>query len=169
MKSKKRIVIVIVLIVLIAILAIGGVFLWNYIGDLKEQNANGSGLKVASNVDLDEDDDDEEKKTDRVSSINVNLYKTLNMIKKDDGTAILQLGLHNGNKKQYLVTITVNNKEIYRSDLIPAGASLDEVTLSDVELEKGTYEAVAIFTIVSEEDNQTALGSTGVSIPLVVK
>jgi hypothetical protein len=62
----------------------------------------------------------------------------------------------------------VDDKEIYRSDLIPAGSSLSTAELDDIDLDSGEYKAVIIFTIVSEEDNQTVLGSTGVQIPLSV-
>lgn len=166
MKGKKRIVIVIVAVVVIIALVVGGMFLWKYIEGLKNQD--GSGLKVASNVVVDEDKVDKNAE-ERVQSINVNLLKALKLVYSEDGTASMKLNLHNGNEKQYMFTITVDNQEIYRSDLIPAGADLEEITLKDVGLDAGEYEAVIIFNVISEKDNQTVLGSTGIAIPLTVE
>lgn len=73
-----------------------------------------------------------------------------------------------GIRTSVYVTITVDDKEISRSDLIPAGASLPEVELDNINLESGSYEAVVIFSVINEKDNQSVMGSTGVQLTLDV-
>jgi hypothetical protein len=105
---------------------------------------------------------------EKVSSINVNMYKTLKLTQGSDGKWTLELGLENGNDHQYIVSISVDNKKIYTTDLVPAGGKLDSVVLDSVDLAAGNYEAVAIFTVVSESDNKTVLGSVGTTASLTV-
>jgi hypothetical protein len=115
------------------------------------------------------DDESAEKAADeKVSSINVNMRKTLKMYPSFDGKMTLELGLNNNNEHQYIVSISVEDKTIYTSDLIPAGASLTQVDIDDLGLDSGTYEAVAIFTVINEKDNQSVMGATGVSLSMEV-
>lgn len=162
-KKKKRIVIVIVIVVLIILIAIACFALLKYISSLKEQNT--SGLKTQSNVILDEKKENTEE---RVSSVNVNINRIIKVEKNENGKYIMSLNLTNGNEHQYMFSISVENKVIYTSDLIPAGMSLPEVELDNIDLETGSYEAVVLFTVVSERDNQTVMGSTGVQLVLDV-
>jgi hypothetical protein len=133
---------------------------------LKNRPEETTGLKTQSNVILDKDE--ELDMTDRVSTINVKMHKNISIKKNDNGKYDLDVGITNGNAHQYMFTITVDNREIYRSDLIPAGASLPSVELDDVDLDSGKYEAIVIFTVVSEKDNQTVMGSTGITADLSV-
>lgn len=164
-KKNKRIVIVIIAVVLIALIGFGAFGVVRYISALKSQTS--SGLKTQSNVILD-DKSESTTNPDKVASINVNLLKNIKVEKQDDGKYLMHLGLTNGNEHQYMFTITVDNKEVYRSDLIPAGASLPEVELDSFDLKSGSYEAVVIFTVVNEKDNQSVMGSTGVELKLTV-
>ncbi len=162
-KKKKKIVIVIIIVVLIILISIGAVMLLRYIEALK--NKDTSGLNVEPNVMLDKN---ATPNVNKVATINVNLNKIIKVQKKDNGKYSMVLNLTNGNEHQYMVSLSVDDVIVYTSDLIPAGATLPEVELDNIELESGTYDAVAIFTVVSEEDNKTVLGSTGLQLVLDV-
>lgn len=165
MSKKKKTVIVIVIIVLVALLSVGTMAMIRYIDSLRKEN-NQAGLKTQSNVILDENAEPDLR--EKVSSVNVNIRKNIVIEKNDNGKYTMKLGLNNGNEHQYMFTITVDDKEIYRSDLIPAGASLPEVELDNINLESGSYEAVVIFSVINEKDNQSVMGSTGVQLTLDV-
>lgn len=165
-KTKKRAIIVVVMIIIIALLGTGTVFAYNYISDLKSKS-NGSGLKVESNIYMD-DESASQGLEDNVSSINVNMRKTLKLTQNSEGKMTLQLGLNNGNAHQYIVGISVGDTTICTTNLIPAGAQLEEIQVDNVDLDAGTYEAIAIFSVISEKDNRTVLGTTGLAVPLEV-
>lgn len=161
--KKKKIVIVIVIVVLVILLLIGAVALVKYISFLKNQD--NSGLNVEPNLYLDED---ATPNPDMVLAINVSINQIIQVEKNENGKYTMTLGLTNKNEHQYMFSMAVDDVEIYTSDLIPAGASLPEVELDDIDLETGTYDVVLIFNVISEKDNATLLGSTGIQLVLNV-
>lgn len=162
-KKKKKIVIVIIIVILIILLILGGIALWKYIQWLKAKKETNP-MKIQPNVVT----GDEDPRGERVTGINVNIRNGLKIDKNDNGKYTLTLDLKNGNDFQYMFTITVGNQEIYASGLIPAGGELPAVELDDVNLDSGSYEAIVVFSAISEKDNETVLGSTGLELDLQV-
>jgi flagellar basal body-associated protein FliL len=170
-KKKFNPVIPIVIIVIVALIGVGGVYAMNYINDLKSQvesKDNGSGLKLESSVFFDEDEA-KEHEDNSVKAINVTMNSIVRCSRNSDGQLIANVGLENRNDFQYVVELIEeeSNETILRTGLIPAGANVDEVALTK-EIEPGDYNVSALFYAVSEEDNETVIGSSGISVELIV-
>ena len=165
-KSKKPIIILII-IVIAAVLAAGGYFLFGYINQLKA-DANNNGIVTEPNVFFN-DEDAEKYLADKVSSINVTIYRSITAGKDENGKLIANVGLENKNDHQYIVEFSLadTGEKLYTTGLIPAGSTLKTIPI-DKELAPGEYSVNAMFTVVSEKDNKTSLGSTGINVDMTV-
>ena len=163
-KKSKAMFIVIPVVIVLVIVVCGGYFTMNYIKELKEN----SGIKTESNVFFD-DEEAEEYLADKVSNIRVTMSQTVSCERDKDGVLMGRVNLENKNEFQYMVEFFLDDSDepIYTTGLIPPGGKLEAIPI-DKDLKPGSYPLVAVFTAISEEDNQTNLGSTGISVDMQV-
>jgi uncharacterized membrane protein YkoI len=170
-KQKVNPTIVILVAIIIALVAVGGVLAYKYAYatvDNTNQESMGDGLVTDPNVFLTEEDA-EAYQNKMIPSLNVNMLREVVCERNEEGQLVADVNIKNDNENQYRVQFidSYSGDVIYTSGLIPAGSTLPQITLAK-DLKPGTYDISVIFSYVSEEDNKTDLGSTGISIDFIV-
>lgn len=150
-------------LILIAIIIVGGgIFLY------MQLNQPETGIKTESNLFMG-DDEAAEYKNEMVPSMRLTMSSRIYCEKKEDGTFAGKVSIENNNDFQYMIRFIMadTNEVIYETGLIPPGGKIEEIPVN-MKLEPGTYAVNAIFTAISEKDNQTDLGSSGLNTEMVV-
>ncbi len=168
-KKKKlsfKVIIVVLAVVILGALVCGGIYLKNYINEIKAD----SGIKEEPNVFFD-DESAEEYMKDMVSSIGVHMNQRISCAITEDGSRIARVNVQNDNDFQYIVKFVLveddKTTDLYTSGLVPPGGKIETIPINE-ELEPGTYSVNVIFTAISGKDNRTDIGSTGLNTDMEV-
>lgn len=166
-KKKFNPVIAILIVIIIALIGGAAVFGMKYLEAVNSKQE--SGIKTEPNVFLN-DEDAEKFVEDKVSSINISMTQTIRCYTNDEGKLMAKVNLVNRNEHQYLAQFVMadTNEVIYTTGLIPPDGELEEIPI-EMDLESGTYSVNAIFSLISEKDNETDIGSSGVNVNMVVE
>lgn len=170
-KSNKGVIIALVAVIVVLVIGGGAFGMWMLYNKDSAYDPNATvGIQEDANIFFD-DESAEEHLQKRVSNINVTMSTVASVRKTDDGKMMALVNLNNKNDFQYKVDFILvaddGNELIAETGLVPAGAKVPEVELKR-ELPPGTYDVSAVFYAISEEDNQTSLGSTGLAITIRV-
>lgn len=155
------------LVILLLLLAIGGIFLWNYLQKEKEAAADRDArMGILPGM---SEEDIQKRLNQTVAEGMMNVSINPSPVFKD-GSSKGNLRIENikANHYSYIVTIYLdeNNEEVYRSGLLKPGYYIEKARLNK-NLKKGNYPATALFEAYQDGRKET-IGAAAVKIILQI-